>query len=121
MNEHEHKCNHDCKHEHKNHAGKIIKAGIFGVIVGAIAGIFLSPKSGKQNQADLKKWMSDTQAEIYNRAKEAQDITQEKFDEIVDQVAQKREAIKDIKEEEWDSFVKDMKKHWNRVKNTWEE
>jgi gas vesicle protein len=113
MTDHEHDC--------KNAGGKIIKAGIFGVIVGAIAGIFLSPKSGKQNQENFKKWMSDTQAEIYSRAKGAQDITQEKFDEIVDQVAQKREAIKDIKEEEWDSFVKDMKKHWNRVKNTWEE
>lgn len=108
-------------HKHNNVTGKVVKAGIFGVIVGAIAAFFFSPKSGKQNRQDVKDWVSDMQDEVSTRAKEAHGLTKEKYDDIVDQVVQKRKAVQNIKEEEWDGLVSDMKKHWDKIKDIWQE
>lgn len=34
---------------------KILKVGFLGAIAGALAGLFLAPKSGKETREDLKK------------------------------------------------------------------
>jgi gas vesicle protein len=109
------------EHKHKDVTGKVVKAGILGIVIGAVATFFLAAKSGKQNREDVKDWVRDMQDEVSARAKEAHGLTKEKYDEIVDQVAQKRKAVQNIKEEEWDDLVSDMKKHWDKIKDIWQE
>lgn len=40
--------------------GAILTAFVLGGIVGAVAGLLLAPKSGKETREDLCDWMDDT-------------------------------------------------------------
>lgn len=101
-------------------AGKVIGAGILGALLGTVAGVFLSPKSGKENREDLKTWITDMQDEVMERVKDARDMSQEKYDEIVDEIADRRKSMSKVTNEEWVGVVKEMKKHWARISKEWE-
>jgi gas vesicle protein len=45
----------------------IAKGTFFGLIVGAIAGVLLAPKSGKETQADIKRKIKETVSDIQGR------------------------------------------------------
>ncbi len=108
-------------HKDKNVAGKVIGAGIVGALLGAVAGIFLSPKSGKENRDDLKIWAKEMQDEITDRVKDAHGMTQEKYDELVDEVVDRKKSMMKVTDEEWTGFVKEMKKHWSKIRDQWED
>jgi gas vesicle protein len=102
-------------------AGKVIGAGIIGALIGAVAGVFFSPKSGKENREDMKAWMSDMQDEITARAKDAKDLTQEKYDVMVDEISNRYKSMSKTTSDEWAGVVKEMKKHWSRINKEWED
>jgi len=70
---------------------KILKAGFLGVILGAIAGLFLAPKSGKENLEDLKQ----KAGEMKDKAMAAAETVEHKAQET----------------------VKEVKSEWNQTKN----
>ena len=105
------------KHSKKSNAGKILGAGVLGVIAGIAAGIFLAPKNGKKNRDEFKAWADDTQEQILEKIREVKDLTEEKYDEIVDEVVSKKGVTQEITQEEWEDFAKDLKKRWKRVKD----
>lgn len=106
--------------KNNNVAGKVIGAGVIGALLGAVAGVFLSPKSGKENRDDLVGWMKDMQDEVMDRVKDAKDMSQEKYDDLVDEIAARRKSMSKVTDEEWVGVVKEMKKHWARISKEWE-
>ncbi len=90
--------------------GSLFLAGIFGALAGAIGGLLLAPKSGKETREDIKRLAGDINekiktgvAETKSRVKdvfgEASEAATSKYNEIKDLVTQKIAALKAAGEE----------------------
>ena len=70
----------------------VAKGTIFGLIVGAIAGLLLAPKSGKETQADIKRKIKTTANDIQKRLEQMSDEVSGRVDVL-------KEAAKDLRGE----------------------
>jgi gas vesicle protein len=72
--------------------GQFVKGTIIGAAIGAIAGILLAPKSGKETQADIKRKVRGTYDDIQRRLERMSDEVSGRVDSL-------KEAAKDLKGE----------------------
>ena len=101
--------------------GGFLAAGIIGGLIGAAMGILFAPKSGKETRKSLMRWAQQMSEEVESQVKDAKEMTQDKYEKIVDMVTDKYRKAQDIKESELDDFAKDLKKRWSRIKDQWNE
>ncbi len=94
---------------------KIITAGILGAAAGAIAGVLLSPKSGKLIRKDLKKVYLKISQEVVRDAKKMKNLTQDGYEELVDKISDVYKKAKKVKDEDLEEIVKDLKKRWLEI------
>ena len=69
-----------------------MKGTIIGAIAGAVAGILLAPKSGKETQEDIKRKVRGTYEDIQRRLEKMSDEVSGRVDSL-------KEAAKDLKGE----------------------
>lgn len=102
--------------DQKNNTAKKVLAGA-GLAVGAALAAYLltSPKDRKKVAIKVKSWMSEMKKEIAKKVKEAKGLTQEKYDQIIDEVKPKYEALKGVSEAELLSFSKELKSGWKNI------
>jgi gas vesicle protein len=100
-------------------AGKIL--GIGAVIAAAAGAYFLYGKGGTQRRKKVKGWALKAQGEVLEQMEKVKDFTEDKYDEIVDKVASKYSALKDIDRDEVDALITDLKKHWKSIKKDFDE
>ena len=98
----------------------IISAGIVGFLIGAMVGVFGSPKDGEENRKDFIDWMQKMSSDLNEKVDDATEMSKDKYDEMVDMVADKYRKAKKIKASDLDAFAADLKKHWSKVKKDWE-
>ena len=70
----------------------VAKGTFFGLIIGAVAGLLLAPKSGKETQADIKRKIKTT-------ANDIQEHLETMGDEVTGRVDILKEAAKDLRGE----------------------
>jgi gas vesicle protein len=76
--------------ENEKKCGNLLKGFIIGGILGALAGIFFAPKSGKELRSDLKKKGS----EVLTDAKGNYTNTRTKAKEIIEDAKHQAEELK---------------------------
>lgn len=88
-----------------------------GLVVGAALAAYLltSPEDRKKAAKKVKAWMADMQKETAEKVKKVQDLTEEKYNQIIDEIKPKYEALKDVSDSELASFAKEMKSHWKNI------
>ncbi|MCU0653079.1 MAG: YtxH domain-containing protein [Candidatus Pacebacteria bacterium] len=99
--------------ENNNCHPKKMKVASFatGFAAGMIVMLLLSPKMrGKAGQ-----WASDMRDEIMKRAKETKDITQEKYNQIVDEASSRYGTMKDVSRRELSQLMYELKSHWDSM------
>lgn len=104
-------CNKEEKKEGKISAGKIIGVGLGLAAAAAAVLLATSPKLQKK----VKKWAEDMKGEVVEKIKDMQDLTQEKYNQIIDEVKPKYEKLKDVSAEEINTFVEELKSHWTKI------
>jgi hypothetical protein len=95
------------------------KKALLGVgILASIAGIyFLYGGSGaKNNRKKVKGWVLKAKGEILEKLEKTKDVTQEQYDNMIDSVLVKYEAVKNIDPKELELLGKDLKRHWKSFK-----
>ena len=80
----------------------ILEGAAVGVIAGAIAGILLAPKSGKETRDDIKKYATEMKDKIAEQLAAGGKVTKEKYNQVVAKVikayeAEKKISVKDAK------------------------
>ncbi len=94
----------------KKSGSSLFFASLLGVVAGAVGGLLLAPKSGKETREDIKRMAADLNDKIKSgvtetkiRVKtvfgEANDAAIEKYNNIKDQISQKLVALKATGEE----------------------
>jgi len=105
------------KNENNNMTKKVLVGA--GIIAGTALAAYLLKllKDGKKAPAKTKDCMTEMQKEIAEKVKEVQHLTEKKYDQIVDEVKSKYEAIKDVSAAELAVFSDEMKSHWKNISN----
>ncbi len=99
---------------------------IIGAIIGALAGLFLAPKSGKELQEDVAKGMSDLKrkyksgelqkeikSEIDKRVREFKGkVSRSQYAQIVDEVMDKMRKSREITSEEMGMLRDRLMEEW---------
>jgi len=86
----------------KQSKGLIIGASV-GILAGAIAGILLAPKSGKETRADITKYLHEMKDKIAEELSKAGKVSKEAYNAIVAKVVkvyelEKKITVKDAKD-----------------------
>ncbi len=103
------------KNENSNAVKKVIIGA--GIVAGAaLAAYLLTTQKERADAAKkIKSWMTEMKKEIAEKVKNIQDLTEEKYNQIIDEVKVKYETMKDVSASELSSFVAETKAHWKNI------
>lgn len=94
--------------------GKVVAIGA-SVVALATASYYLFGPNGKSNRKELKGWMIKMKGEIVDKLEDAQDVTEDVYNKIVDTVASAYLKGGKAGAEEVSSFVNTLKKQWKSI------
>lgn len=88
-----------------------------GIVAGAVVAAYLltSPEDRKKAALKVKGWMTDMKKDTAERVKGVRDMTEDKYDEIIDEVKTKYTSLKDVSAAELSAFADELKSHWKNI------
>lgn len=92
--------------------GVLVGAGLVSAIAG---GIFLYGPEGKTNRKKIKAWTLKAKGEVLAEIEKMKDVSQDKYEKVVDKVVAKYSKLKDVGETEAVKLGRELKKHWKTV------
>jgi gas vesicle protein len=93
----------------------LFKGIMAGLAIGGAIGVLFAPKSGRQTRQDLKKAYRATSKDIARRINDLEDISQSKYDQIVDAVVNEYQKLDPITQEQIDALKATLQDKWNEV------
>jgi gas vesicle protein len=95
------------------------KVGAFltGALVATIAGgyFLFGSKNARQNRQRVEDWMADAKREILETIRNTKNISEDKYDEIVDLISDKYAIVKGISEDTIEAFKESVKEQWKYI------
>lgn len=82
---------------------------------GAAAYFFTQTKTGKQAAKAIKEHAVHLSKEITTRVEKAKNLTQKKYNDIVDDIVDEYGKKKKLAQKNVDELKKDLKSHWKEV------
>lgn len=95
----------------------LLKGLIAGLAIGGALGVLLAPKSGKQVRHDLKKAYRTTSKDIAKRINNIEDISESKYDQIVEAVINEYKKLDPITQEQIESLKSILQNKWSEIVN----
>ena len=80
-------------------------------VAGAVAMLLLSRHMRKKTG----NWADQMRQELMDRVKKTKDITQEKYNQIIDEIRPRYETVKDLSVREIGDFASELKSHWQNI------
>jgi len=99
----------------KQSKGIILGASI-GVLAGAIAGVLLAPKSGKETRDDITKYIHEMKDRIAEELTKAGKITKDSYNDIVAKIVKVYELEKKISAEDAKDIKDKLDSNYEEVK-----
>ena len=93
----------------------ILEGAAIGVIAGAIAGILLAPKSGKETRADIAKYLHEMKDKIAVKLAQVNDLTAKKYEQVVNGVVGGYVATKKITAEDAKEIKKKLGDNYKEI------
>lgn len=92
------------------------ESGILGFLAGIAATYFFyGTKKGEEKRKEIKGIALKAKEEIIERAQMAEDITEERYQKIVDEVTEKYKNAKNVDTSEIEEMAKEMKGHFKSI------
>lgn len=94
-----------------------VGVGILAVAAAAAAGTyFLYGKDGAKNRKKIKGWTLKAKGEILERMEKLGELSEEKYNEIITQVAKQYHGLKSVDPAELTAMTNDLRRHWKNIK-----
>jgi len=102
--------------KHNNGKGLGIGAGI-AALTAAAAGAyyFYGAKHSAQHRKQMKGWMIKARGEVVERLENIKNITEENYNNAVNQVTDKYKKLNKIDPKELQALATDLRKHWKNI------
>ena len=94
-----------------NSKSMAVKALATGFVAGVIAATMCSRKM-RRNSC---QWADEMRGDVMRQVLEAKDITQEKYNQIIDEIRLKYEAMKNVGAKEMKELIDELKSHWQNI------
>jgi hypothetical protein len=92
-------------------------AGIAALAAATAGAIFLyGTDAGKKKRKQIKSWSLKMQADVIDKMESMKEWSEEAYNAVVDQVADKYKTLKNVDAEEVAILVADLRKHWKSIK-----
>lgn len=98
--------------------GSATKTGLgLAALAAAAAGAyyFYGSKNAGKNRKALQGWVVKAKGEVMERMERMKDVSQDKYNAVVDQVMDKYKKVKTVPPEELAQLAKELRGHWNRI------
>lgn len=93
-----------------------IGIGLTTAAVAAAGAYFLyGSNDAKQNRKKVKSWMLKAKAEVLETLEQAQEMTEEEYDKLIDTVSGAYSRLKDASKADIATFKREMKQHWGGI------
>lgn len=94
-----------------------IAVGITAAAVAAAGTYFLyGSKNAAKNRQKVKSWMLKAKAEVLDTLEEAQHMTKDEYDQLIEQVSAAYQSAKhNASKADIVAFKKEMKEHWEHI------
>lgn len=93
--------------------------GLTAAVAAAAGAYFLyGSKNAAKNRKVVKSWMLKAKAEVLERLEQAQDMTQEEYEQLIDTVSGAYKDVKSASKVDLSTFKKEMKEHWKQIAKT---
>jgi hypothetical protein len=101
-------------------ASKVVKGLAIGLAAaGAAAAIYaLTGERGKRNRKKLAAWAHSMQKEALTKIKEMKVVSEETYNELVDTLKAKYQAMRNMDPQEVAIMAMQLKKHWPAIKRS---
>lgn len=93
----------------------LFKGLLLGLALGGVVGVLLAPKSGKEVRKDLRKAYLSTSKDIAKRIQNIEDISQSKYEQVVEAVINEYKKLDPITQEQIESLRSVLKKKWTEI------
>jgi len=104
-------------HHGQHHGGGHLGSFLLGVLTtAAIGGYFLYGPRGKEHRKAVEHWMTKARAEILKRMEQAQDMTEEQYHRIVDEVTNRYGVLAEVGKEKASSAGTYFKRQWDKMR-----
>jgi gas vesicle protein len=94
---------------------KLIGAGVALAAVAAAATYFLTGRRGEKNRAKIEAWTLKMKAEIVERLRKLKEINQQKYEELVEEVAARYQRVEKVSAEEIERLTPELKQAWKHI------
>ncbi len=91
--------------------------GVLAFIAGAAVWALIGPKVKEKIQENSD--FQDMKRDVMNKIRGMGDVTREKYDSVVDEVAANYGKLRGISQNELRDLAADLKFHWYRIKDAW--
>jgi 6-phosphogluconolactonase (cycloisomerase 2 family) len=96
-----------------------VGVGLTAAAVAAAGAYFLyGSKNAAKNRKAVKSWMLKAKAEVLEKLEEAKEMSQEEFQEVVNNVAGAYSAVKSASKAEVKAFKDEMLESWKAIEKT---
>lgn len=93
--------------------------GLTAAVAAAAGAYFLyGSKNAARNRKVVKSWMLKAKAEVLEKLEQAQDMTQEEYEQLIDTVSNTYKDVKNASKVDLSGFKKEMKEHWKQIAKT---
>lgn len=93
----------------------ILKGATVGLIAGAIGGILLAPKSGKETREDIKKYLMEIRDKISDELGKAGEVTKDKYHAIVSKIVKGYEQAKKLTKKQANEISSELEENYEEV------
>jgi len=93
-------------------AGLTLVAGAAAAVAGAY---YFYGKDGAKHRKDLKSWGVKARGEIMEKLEGMEDVSKDKYHEVVTQVLAKYKKMKNVAPSELADLTKELKGHWDAI------
>lgn len=98
-----------------SHLAVNIGVALAGAAVGLAGGYFIYGKEAAKRRAAVRGWMLKAKGEILEKLEQAGEVSEEKYNAIIDSVAQQYAKLRDIDQKELDQMIRQLKSHWKSI------
>ncbi|MBI5654689.1 YtxH domain-containing protein [Candidatus Uhrbacteria bacterium] len=86
-----------------------------GTIIGVATGLFVQSKKGKELMKDVEKKAAALQTKLMKELKNAEDLSKDKYEDMVDKVTDYYVKTKDVTKKEVPEVKKYLMKKWSAI------
>lgn len=94
----------------------MLGAALLGAVAGAVAGVLMAPKAGKETRKDIANTAERIKNDISDRLGRTANITKDTYHEVVDAVMRKYQEAKEISKDEAQDLRNELSQRYEETK-----